>query len=397
MKINWSPKGPTEDDLFYVDWTARLGTDTIATSAFVMVSPAGLTKGTEDKTTTRTSVELSGGTPGGLALLRNDITTAAGRDLSWDIELPIKPVATIQPIGSAYLSPVDYGAYGVPRATPGQVASASAVVDAFLQRPEGMVWAPDAAGQPCYMAAMQPMFTLTASGAISAGVNVPVPCAGGMISPDLVGEVLILDRGVAGKTEACIVSAIAAGSFTLAQVAYSHGAGAAMDAGLTILEERALPANRNVSRVTRTPVARLLSGVGRYSYGRRSQQIAGDFQPNLIGTLQAFGAPVWTPFNVADCSLSQGTGEVWIPAGIVGAYFTDVRFRYVAGYSYTGLPIALKQAVATIVSNAQRFPELAGDIKRIAAGGTTIERFSDNLLDAQTRGLLTPFLAKVYY
>jgi len=57
--------------------------------------------------------------------------------------------ATIaQDAASAYLAGTDLEADGVPTATPAQVQRASALIDAYLKRPEGCVWAPDTAGNP---------------------------------------------------------------------------------------------------------------------------------------------------------------------------------------------------------------------------------------------------------
>ena len=61
---------------------------------------------------------------------------------------------------SAYLSGTDLEAYGVPTATTAQVQRASALIDAYLKRPEGCVWVPDTVGNPCYMAGLDPTITL---------------------------------------------------------------------------------------------------------------------------------------------------------------------------------------------------------------------------------------------
>lgn len=60
-----------------VDWSAWLGTDTIATSTWTV--PTGLTVDSETETTTLATVWLSGGTTGTTYTLVNRITTAAGR------------------------------------------------------------------------------------------------------------------------------------------------------------------------------------------------------------------------------------------------------------------------------------------------------------------------------
>lgn len=59
------------------DWTLWLGTDTIATSAWEV--PAGLVQESDSHSTTGAVVWISGGTAGTEYLIRNSITTAAGR------------------------------------------------------------------------------------------------------------------------------------------------------------------------------------------------------------------------------------------------------------------------------------------------------------------------------
>lgn len=302
--------------------------------------------------------------------------------------------------GSAYLSGGEYAAYGLPgTTTAADVAGASALLDAYLHRPEGVVWTPDANGLPCYMAALSPLFTLNAAGAIGVGSNVVVPVTGGMVSPDLVGEVLILDRATANKTEACVVSAVGQGSVTLQSVGVAHAAPVTLDGGLVIMEERPMPANRSVSRVTRPQPARMISVQGRYAYGRRNQQQSGVFiDPSILASVQVFGGPPnWNPVDVRNVSVSPATGEVWIPAGSLNASFSDVRMRYVAGYAAANLPDPLKRACASVVTQLQNFPDLVGSVKSIQSGGTKIERFADTLLDVQTRALLGPFEARLFY
>ena len=80
-------KDPDEVLDFTRDWSPFLGTDTIASSAFVV--PTGLTKGLETNDTTTATVWLSGGTNHAVYIVTNRITTAAGRtaDRSWLITI----------------------------------------------------------------------------------------------------------------------------------------------------------------------------------------------------------------------------------------------------------------------------------------------------------------------
>lgn len=303
-------------------------------------------------------------------------------------------------MASIYLQPGDYAAYGVPSATVAQVQQASAYVDGWLKRPEGLVCANDAAGNPCYMVSLNPSDSWTFPNAISAGVSVSVRVPlGRLMTNDLLGQVIILDRAVPNKTEAVVITNVnpAAGTIILGSVAYAHSAGVIGDFGLTNFEERSLPAKRSMIRMARQGVTRLVSGVGRYGYGRRSDQMQGTYNEiNLLATLQTFGGPPqWIPFDVTQASISTSTAELWVPAGILLAYYTDVRVWYLAGYSAAGLPDIIKQAVAAVVDFMINAPPgmITGGFKRMKAGDTEIDRFTDELFSSPQYSLMASFRA----
>lgn len=62
---------------YQIDWSAWLGSDTIATSSWIV--PDGITKASDTKTTTTATIWLSGGTLGQSYTLLNRIATAGGR------------------------------------------------------------------------------------------------------------------------------------------------------------------------------------------------------------------------------------------------------------------------------------------------------------------------------
>lgn len=82
-------KDPDEVLDYRVDWSARLGTDAIATSEWEFVEQAGLEKDSDTNTTTSTTVWLSGGTAGEVGVLLNRITTTGGRTLEETAALTI--------------------------------------------------------------------------------------------------------------------------------------------------------------------------------------------------------------------------------------------------------------------------------------------------------------------
>jgi hypothetical protein len=209
---------------------------------------------------------------------------------------------------------------------------------------------------------------------------------------DMRGEVVILDRETPDLTEACIIQSMTPGQITLTSVSNSHASGCTLDLGLCIFEEKSQPQERSITRVSRPPV-RLLSGMGRYGYGRRTDQEMGMFnEVNLLAVVEAFGGPpMWVPFNISQASVSYTTGEIWTPAGILLAYFSDVRLWYVSGFAQKNLPPIIKQATAQLVENFQQNPELAGMVQSIGAGTTKIARFAPSQLDHDTLAMLNTY------
>jgi len=304
---------------------------------------------------------------------------------------------------NAYLSPDEYATYGLDGdTTAADVINASAVVNSHTMRVEGLVWMPDSRGLPCYMAGLTPTASYTLPVALTGGVaaTFAFPAAGAGAS-NLLNEILIVDRANTGAVEALVITGVdtAHATITVAPPVNNHAIGATLELGMTIVEERAIAPKRSQTRVTRWPVARLLSGCGRYSYGRRSDQVAGLYNDvNLIAAVQTFGGPPqWIPFDIRQADISIATGEVWVPAGLLLAYYTDVRLRYVAGYPASGVPQAVKQATANIVRNAKNAEFAPPNFKVFQAGGTKVERWSSSDLDEDTKRLLDPFCQKLMF
>jgi len=298
-------------------------------------------------------------------------------------------------MGSVYLQPGEYAAFGVPKATADKVASASLYIDGYLRRPEGLIWSPDCNGDPCFMAALSPSNTLTLPNDISPGSNVVVNVTGavGAVQP---GDVLIADRATTNLAEALLVVAKNGRALTFASVQNAHASGAKLDAGLDISEQRNLPKSRPLMNVTKTPVQRILSGIGRYGYTRRGDTASGstdDF--NLLAVYNQFGGPpAWEIFNATSCDFDARTGQVWIPAGIMLAYYTEVRLRYIAGFSQANLPDAVKLACAKLILALGNDPDL-GPAKSYKAGDTAITKFSDTIISGDIGNMLSQYRARV--
>lgn len=88
MSLSWPVKDPDEVLDYQVDWSARLGTDTIATSTWIV--PAGITKDSDDHTATTATIWLSSGVLGATYEIQNRITTVGLRTMDQTIKLKIK-------------------------------------------------------------------------------------------------------------------------------------------------------------------------------------------------------------------------------------------------------------------------------------------------------------------
>jgi hypothetical protein len=259
-----------------------------------------------------------------------------------------------------------------------------------------MVWVPDGTGAPGWMAALSPSQTFTSPGPIAPGNNVSVPLVGG-VSSLLVGDVLILDRANPAIAEPVAIVSITGQNVILQNVVFAHPGPCTFDKGMTIKQHKFMPDGRPVTNLAFTPVARLLAGQGRYGYGRRgasSRYQVDEF--NLLASLSHFGGPpVWEFFPIINTGVDFETGMVWVPAGVMLAYYSEINLWYVAGYPASGLPAAIKMACANIVMSQGAIPQL-GATKMYKAGDTALERFASSAIDDDTKALLAPFMAKLF-
>ena len=137
----------------------------------------------------------------------------------------------------------------------------------------------------------------------------------------------------------------------------------------------------------------MISGLGRYGYGRRTDQVAGIFnEVNLLAAIQAFGGPpMWEAFPANTAGISPSTQEIWIPAGILLAYFSDVRLWYVSGYQQSALPSPIKQATAMLINSLYSNPQFQGQISAIGAGNQKQQRFMASALDDDMKSMLNAY------
>lgn len=291
-----------------------------------------------------------------------------------------------------YLDPAEYAAYGIPDATDAQVASAGRSIDAALGRPEGLLWMPDATGEPGWMGGMTPTRGYALPSAIAPGSLIAITFPYARFGAESIGEVVILDRGDPGKAEACVVAAASGNTITLQAARFAHDIGATIEFGLTIRQEA-----RGPIRIDRSPVARIFSAQGRHSYRRELDRLGpgcDDIEALLVTNYGQNGVSGWNALDTTAWDLDASTGSIRAP---LGGYDT-VRLQYVAGWSRANIPAGIKQAVATIVTNAAALGAegISGNIKLLKSGDATIERFAgvgggSSLLDGSIMSLIAPY------
>ncbi|WP_036292051.1 hypothetical protein [Methylosinus sp. PW1] len=300
----------------------------------------------------------------------------------------------------AYIDPVaDKESLGlVNGVTQARADAASAMVDGYLRRPEGLLHVVDDLGRPSYMSGLKPTGTWTLGGDIAPGESVVCSVAGidkDMIG-DLMGEVLVIDRDTE-TMEAVYVSGYSNNQITLASVKFAHTASAKMERGLVILEERKLPKSRPTIQLRRPGVAKVISIAGRYGLPRHGDLIRGDYLNTspMIVNMAVLGPPAWQPVNISQATIDSTTGMVWVPASILAVYYTDVRLRYVAGWTLDTLPDAVRIATAAI-ANAMAMSSdvlMGGALREAKAGDQSLRSAAPQRVgNPRTGGADSPYL-----
>jgi hypothetical protein len=133
---------------------------------------------------------------------------------------------------------------------------------------------------------------------------------------------------------------------------------------------------------------------GRYSYGRKSAaSIFPDSQyaANILQVAAFFGGP--PQFVAIDVSLTDyydKVGEVWAPAGLMMASYTEILIMYNSGYDPRNMPKGIKFATAALVKN---FIARAGGITSVQSysAGKVHTQFTPDLVDPTVEKWLAPF------
>lgn len=88
MALTWPVKDPDERLDYVIDWSKRLGSDTIITSTWIL--PSGINTDLNTFTNKATTIWLTGGTVGQTYAITNRITTAGTRIMDQTVNLTIR-------------------------------------------------------------------------------------------------------------------------------------------------------------------------------------------------------------------------------------------------------------------------------------------------------------------
>ncbi len=105
---------------------------------------------------------------------------------------------------------------------------------------------------------------------------------------------------------------------------------------------------------------------------------------------QVFGlAGTWVEIDVTQCEFVAATGELIVPAQILGVPYMEAEVTYTAGFA--AVPDPVKFACAQLVRNAQASPAL--NVRRSGLDKMQMEYFGASLADDDVKRLLAPFVS----
>jgi hypothetical protein len=139
----------------------------------------------------------------------------------------------------------------------------------------------------------------------------------------------------------------------------------------------------------------ILGASGRYGYPRRSQaaiypDLNYGMNPLMIASYFG-GPPGFTAIDVTKIDVMGDVGEIWLPAGIYLAQYTEIVVIYNAGFHPLYLPSPLKQATAMVVRNFIARAGGVSSVLRMIVSGSANVNFTPDLIDSNIESILAPF------
>jgi hypothetical protein len=134
---------------------------------------------------------------------------------------------------------------------------------------------------------------------------------------------------------------------------------------------------------------------GRYGYTRRNAfgnypDLNYGINPLMIASFFG-GPPGFTPINVANIDVVGDVGELWVPAGLYLAQYTEIVVVYNSGFHPLYLPSPLKKATAMVVKNMLSRGGGVTALRSLNVSGTANVNFGPEVIDENVDNLLDPF------
>lgn len=159
-------------------------------------------------------------------------------------------------------------------------------------------------------------------------------------------------------------------------------------------ERLEIPSDRQQVILQATPVVKLISAAGRYSYGRRDRRALNQVNFDYIAAIAVFGSPPrFTEIDVNQIEFYPPTGECWLPTGFFLINYTQIQIKYHAGFNQ--IPDRAKAALAEIINticskgSSDRYMFQVGKVHR---------RFRESgFVTPQAYDLLSPYILRSLY
>lgn len=150
---------------------------------------------------------------------------------------------------------------------------------------------------------------------------------------------------------------------------------------------RIVPGQTEV-RLSCLPVVQITAARVRYGTLRRGDGVVNEM---MTAVAEAFGLPgSWSSLEPSNIDVQSATGEITLPQNALGLFYNEIEVTYTAGCD--PLPDAVKAACALAVRNIAATPSL--NVRASSIESAHLEYFSGDVLDANTRTLLAPYVAQ---
>lgn len=156
-------------------------------------------------------------------------------------------------------------------------------------------------------------------------------------------------------------------------------------------EQLSLPSDRQEVILNVRPVIQILQLDGRYGYGRRDRRVLNNVNYDYLAAIAVWGSPPgWTSIDPANADVYGATGEVWLPTGHFLVSYSEVRVKYLAGY--TQIPDRVKAAMADILNTI--CARGVSDRRMLGVGKVQQVFSSEGFVSSTARDFLAPFIVQ---